>query len=55
MLAKVSKDNEMLALHEEYSMYSWNTNKSYGTKQHKDAIREHGLSPYHRKSFNIIL
>jgi ribonuclease HII len=55
VLAKVSKDDEMLALHEEFSMYSWNTNKSYGTKQHKDAIRKHGLSPYHRKSFNIIL
>ncbi len=53
VLAKVSKDNEMLALHEEYDMYSWNTNKSYGTKQHLEAIREHGFTKYHRMSYNI--
>lgn len=55
VLAKVSKDNEMLELHEEYNMYSWDTNKSYGTKQHLEAIREHGFSKYHRKSYNIKL
>ena len=45
----------MLVLHEEYNMYAWDSNKSYGTKAHKDGIRKYGLSPYHRNSFNIIL
>jgi ribonuclease HII len=53
VLAKVSKDNEMLRLHEEYDMYSWNTNKSYINKKHKEAVQKYGLSPYHRKSYNV--
>jgi ribonuclease HII len=53
VLAKVSKDNEMLRLHEEYNMYSWNTNKSYINKKHKEAVQKYGLSPYHRKSYNV--
>ncbi len=51
ILAKTHRDQYMLELHQQYPQYSWNTNKGYGTKAHRQAIIEHGLSPYHRKSF----
>jgi ribonuclease HII len=38
-------------LHKEYPMYGWDTNMGYGTKKHRDAIIQHGITPYHRKSF----
>jgi len=41
----------MCKIHEEYPMYNWAKNKGYPTKEHRDAIRKHGLTPYHRKSF----
>jgi len=49
--AKVYRDNLMKRLHLEYPMYNWYKNKGYGAKVHTDAIKEHGLSPYHRRSF----
>jgi len=51
ILAKTHRDALMLKLHEEFPMYQWNHNKGYPTKQHRAAIQEYGLSPYHRKSF----
>jgi ribonuclease HII len=53
VLAKCYRDDYMEVLHEEYSMYYWNKNKGYGTREHRVAIEIHGLCPYHRKSFNI--
>lgn len=53
IIAKVTKDRIMDQLHEEYSMYGWNTNRGYGTKKHIEAIEKYGLTPYHRKSFGI--
>ena len=53
VLAKTYRDEYMLHIHEEHAMYSWNTNKGYGTPEHRRAIKEHGLCCYHRKSFNI--
>lgn len=53
VLAKTYRDEYMENLHWKYEMYSWNKNKGYGTREHRDAIEIHGLCRYHRKSFNI--
>jgi len=53
VLAKCYRDEYMENLHEKYSMYYWNKNKGYGTREHRSAIEVHGLCRYHRKSFNI--
>ena len=52
VLAKTHRDEYMMRLAEEYPMYGWAKNKGYPTREHRLAIREHGLSPYHRLSFN---
>ena len=51
VLAKTYRDEYMCKIHEEYPIYNWAKNKGYPTKEHRDAIRKHGLTPYHRKSF----
>jgi len=51
ILAKTYRDDYMVKLHEQFPQYKWNTNKGYATLQHRTAIEEHGMSPYHRKSF----
>lgn len=53
ILAKTHRDEYMRKLHEEYPHYGWNDNKGYGTVAHRRSIKEHGLSPYHRKTFGI--
>ena len=55
ILAKTYRDDYMLRLHEEYPMYHWDENKGYPTAAHYAAIKEHGISPYHRKTFNLKL
>ena len=52
VLAKTHRDEYMMRLHEEFSNYGWDRNKGYPTKEHRLAIREYGLTPYHRLSFN---
>lgn len=52
VLAKTHRDEYMMRLAEEYPMYGWAKNKGYPTREHRLAIREHGLSPYHRLTFN---
>ena len=52
VLAKTHRDEYMLRLHEEYPQYGWAGNKGYPTKEHRLAIRQYGLTPYHRLSFN---
>ena len=54
ILAKTYRDDYMRNLHEEFPHYKWNTNKGYGTLEHRNAIEEFGLCKYHRKSFNIL-
>jgi len=44
----------MMELATEYPQYFWEKNKGYPTKEHRDAIAEHGITPYHRKSFQLI-
>jgi len=51
ILAKVSRDREMLKLAELYPQYSFEKHKGYGTKLHYEALQEHGISEIHRKSF----
>lgn len=52
VLAKTHRDEYMMHLAEEYPMYGWAKNKGYPTREHRLAIREYGLTPYHRLSFN---
>jgi ribonuclease HII len=54
ILAKTYRDDYMTNLHEKHKVYCWHNNKGYGTREHRNAIKEHGLCRYHRKSFNII-
>ncbi len=54
ILAKTYRDDYMDALAEEYPQYDWKSNKGYPTKKHRAAIKEHGISPYHRKSFQLL-
>ena len=41
-------------LAEEYPQYDWQSNKGYPTQKHRDAIRQYGTTPYHRKTFNML-
>jgi ribonuclease HII len=54
VLAKTYRDDYMKKIHEEYEKYGWEKNKGYATKQHREAIKNYGLTPYHRKSFRIL-
>lgn len=53
ILAKTYRDDYMLNLHKEFPFYHWDKNMGYPTKQHRQAIIENGISPFHRKSFNL--
>lgn len=54
VLAKTYRDELMLTLHEEYPHYNWQKNKGYPTIEHRQAIAHFGVSPYHRRSFNLL-
>jgi len=54
VLAKTYRDDFMKKLHEEHSHYGWHDNKGYGTAQHRLAIEQHGITDYHRKSFQLV-
>jgi len=54
ILAKTYRDDYMLSLAEEYPQYDWQSNMGYPTKKHRQAIREYGITPYHRKSYNLL-
>ncbi len=51
IIAKVTRDRIMHALHEQHPHYLWNKNSGYGTKQHIEALQIHGVTEHHRKSF----
>ena len=51
IIAKVTRDRMMTELSTFYPEYGWQKNAGYGTKTHQLAIREHGITPHHRKSF----
>jgi ribonuclease HII len=54
VLAKTHRDEFMRKLHAEFPMYGWKRNKGYPTPEHRKAIRECGISIYHRKSFRLL-
>ncbi len=54
ILAKTYRDDYMKQLAQEYPYYDWEHNAGYPTKKHRDGIRLHGISPYHRKSYNLL-
>ena len=54
ILAKTYRDDYMNRLAEEYPQYDWQQNKGYPTRKHREAIRQYGPSPYHRRSFNML-
>ena len=53
VLAKTHRDEYMLKKHRKFPHYAWDTNKGYPTLEHRKALIEHGISPLHRKSFNL--
>ena len=54
ILAKTYRDDYMDQLAEEYPQYDWLSNKGYPTKKHREAIRQYGITPYHRRTFNML-
>jgi ribonuclease HII len=54
ILAKTYRDDYMNRLAEEYPQYDWLSNKGYPTRKHREAIRQYGITPYHRKSYNLL-
>lgn len=54
ILAKTYRDEYMQQLHEQFPHYGWKENKGYPTRYHRDAIRAHGDTPYHRRTFRLL-
>ena len=53
ILAKTTRDHIMEELDNQYPNYNWKKNKGYPTIEHKNAVAEFGMSPFHRKTFNM--
>jgi ribonuclease HII len=53
VIAKVERDTLMTQLHEQFPHYGWEGNKGYGAAVHTDAIKTHGVTDLHRKSWNL--
>lgn len=54
ILAKTYRDDYMNELADRYPQYDWRSNKGYPTKKHREAIRTYGITPFHRKSYNLL-
>ena len=54
ILAKTYRDDYMAELHKEFPHYGWDRNAGYPTKEHREGIRQHGTTPYHRRTFNLL-
>lgn len=54
ILAKTFRDDYMDDLASQYPQYDWASNKGYPTKKHREAIRQYGVTPYHRRSFTLL-
>lgn len=54
VLAKTYRDAYMEKIHQEYPMYNWKKNKGYATREHREAIKEYGVTKYHRRSFQLL-
>jgi ribonuclease HII len=53
VIAKVERDTLMTQLHEQFPHYGWEGNKGYGAAVHTHAIKTHGVTDLHRKSWNL--
>ena len=54
ILAKTYRDDYMTALARRFPQYHWEDNKGYPTQVHRDAIRQYGISPFHRRTFTLL-
>jgi ribonuclease HII len=54
ILAKTYRDDYMMQLHTDYPVYNWAKNKGYPTKEHREGIIKAGISPHHRRSFQLL-
>jgi ribonuclease HII len=54
ILAKTYRDDYMQNLHKQYPQYAWNKNRGYPTAEHRRAIADFGISPFHRKTFRLL-
>lgn len=54
IIAKVTRDRMMVALHDEHPGYNWRSNKGYGTPEHYAGLKAHGVTPHHRRSFGPV-
>ena len=54
ILAKTYRDDYMKKLHQEFPFYGWDHNAGYPTKEHRQGIENHGTTPYHRMTFNLL-
>jgi len=54
IIAKVTRDRMMAALHEAHPFYHWCNNKGYGTREHYAGLKAHGVSEHHRRSFGPV-
>ncbi len=54
ILAKTYRDDLMVKLHNEFPQYSWDQNKGYATLRHREGIKLHGVTPYHRMTFSLL-
>lgn len=54
ILAKTYRDDYMDKLAEQYPQYDWQSNKGYPTKKHRNAIKTFGITPFHRRTFNLL-
>lgn len=54
ILAKTYRDDYMMKIHEEYPRYFWDQNKGYPTIMHREGIKTHGVTPYHRMTFTLL-
>ncbi len=54
ILAKTHRDELMNKLHQQHPEYGWDSNAGYPTVNHRLAIKEYGVTPYHRKSFRLL-
>ncbi|MGP1515405.1 MAG: ribonuclease HII [Bacteroidales bacterium] len=54
ILAKTYRDDAMIELSKKFPNYNWQSNKGYPTKEHRQSIKRFGITPYHRRTFNLL-
>jgi ribonuclease HII len=54
VLAKTHRDEFMIKIHNEFPVYEWGKNKGFPTVAHRNGIKMHGPSPYHRMTYKLL-